>query len=48
MEDITKKTQNAWDTYDETELSEVFALGERYKEFISLCKTERECVDELI
>lgn len=46
----TKKTirQNAWEKYDEKELERVFALNETYKDFISDCKTERECVVESI
>lgn len=49
MEDnIKKEIVNAWDTYNEQEFKEVQDLSERYKEFISLCKTERECVDEFI
>ena len=40
--------ENAWKKYDEKEMSEVFAFSEGYKKFISDCKTERECVSELI
>ncbi|RHM10550.1 aminopeptidase [Amedibacillus dolichus] len=40
--------ENAWKKYDEKEMSEVFAFSEGYKKFISDCKTERECVDEVI
>ncbi|SHJ84890.1 Aspartyl aminopeptidase [Clostridium amylolyticum] len=45
---IKKEIVNAWETYSDGEIQEVQALGERYKEFISLCKTERECVDEFV
>lgn len=45
---IKKEIVNAWETYSDGEIKEVQALGERYKEFISLCKTERECVDEFV
>ncbi len=48
MNEITAVKKNAWDTYDESTLKEVFDLSERYKEFMSKCKTERECVDELV
>ena len=40
--------KNAWNKYPEGERGEVFAFAEKYKEFISNCKTERECVTELI
>lgn len=39
---------NAWEKYDEQELKKVFAVADDYKDFISLCKTERECVTESI
>lgn len=41
-------TKNAWLKYDEVKKKEVFAFSEGYKEFISKCKTERECVDEIV
>ncbi|WP_426349582.1 aminopeptidase [Alloiococcus sp. CFN-8] len=47
MNQITKIKKNAWDTYDESTIKEVFNLSHRYKEFISKCKTERECALEL-
>ena len=40
--------KNAWKKYPEGKREEVFAFGEKYKKFISDCKTERECVTELI
>ncbi len=40
--------KNAWNKYPEGKRGEVFAFAEKYKEFISNCKTERECVTELI
>lgn len=39
--------KNAWESYSEEELKEVFGFAEDYKAFISACKTERECVSEL-
>lgn len=36
--------RNAWKEYNEKEQEELYALNERYKTFISECKTERECV----
>lgn len=38
----------AWNSYDEAKRKEVFALAEDYKQFISECKTERECVKQAI
>lgn len=40
--------KNAWKKYQEGEREEIFAFGEKYKQFISDCKTERECVTEII
>lgn len=40
--------ENAWKKYDEKELKKVFDYCEGYKNFISTCKTERECVAESI
>lgn len=42
------ESKNVWDKYEEDELSKVFAFNEGYKNFISICKTERECVTEAI
>ncbi len=40
--------ENAWLKYDEDEKQKIFELSEGYKKFISECKTERECVDEVV
>ena len=40
------KTENAWKKY--ADKKEVFAFSEAYKTFISNCKTERECVTEMV
>src|ERR1035437_4355959 len=45
---LEKKYEYAWDKYTKENLVEVFALSDRYKEFMSKCKTERECVTEFI
>ncbi len=37
---------NAWNKYDEAMKKEVFDFADEYRKFISLCKTERECVEE--
>ena len=36
--------KNAWQKYDEKELEKVMKFSEDYKDFLSSCKTERECV----
>lgn len=38
---------NAWKKYTEEEKRAVFDFGESYRQFLSQCKTERECVTEL-
>lgn len=43
-----KKEKNAWLKYTAKELKAVNLLGEEYKTFISNCKTERECVNEIV
>ena len=45
---LEKNYEYAWDKYSEEELKEVFLLNDRYINFMSNCKTERECVDEFI
>ncbi|MDE7298099.1 MAG: aminopeptidase, partial [Lachnospiraceae bacterium] len=42
------KSKNAWLKYTKAQTEEVFAVSEGYKKFISDCKTERECVDEVV
>ncbi len=41
-------SKNAWLNYTEEEGKKVEALSERYKKFLSDCKTERECVDYFV
>lgn len=43
---LDMKTENAWKKYTDT--TEVFQFNEKYKAFISNCKTERECISEII
>lgn len=45
---LGKEYVYAWDKYSKEDLKEVFALSDRYKNFMSRCKTERECVTEFI
>lgn len=46
--DLEKSYEYAWNKYSEVDLSKIFDLADRYKEFISNCKTERECVTEFV
>ena len=43
-----KKYEYAWNKYSKEDLEKVFKLGDKYKDFMSKCKTERECVKEFI
>lgn len=43
-----EKVECAWEKYDDTEKRAVFDLANRYKAFMSKCKTERECVATFI
>ena len=36
--------KNAWNTYGKREISELEELNSNYIDFLSDCKTERECV----
>ena len=40
--------ENAWKKYQNGRMNEVFDFSEGYKEFLTKCKTERECVDEIV
>ena len=40
--------KNVWETYSTKQLKELEALNEEYREFLSECKTERECVDYIV
>ncbi|MDO5291760.1 MAG: aminopeptidase [bacterium] len=40
--------KNAWEKYNDGEMDQVFQLADRYRSFISDCKTERECVRETV
>ena len=39
-----KSKKNAWVMYDDEKVKEIFSFSDKYKSFISTCKTERECV----
>ena len=40
--------ENVWKKYEGEKRQEVFDFSEGYKAFLSKCKTERECADEII
>ncbi|MBP5159733.1 MAG: aminopeptidase [Lachnospiraceae bacterium] len=40
--------KNAWLKYDKAGVKKIFEFNEEYKDFISECKTERECVNRLV
>ncbi|MBE5929816.1 MAG: aminopeptidase [Lachnospiraceae bacterium] len=44
----TKPSKNAWLKYSEKDKKAVFDFAEGYRKFISDCKTERECVEEVL
>ena len=45
---MSNKIKNAWEKYDEAGIKEIFDFCEGYRNYISICKTERECVSEAI
>ncbi|NLP46729.1 MAG: aminopeptidase [Epulopiscium sp.] len=47
LDELTKDYENVWSKYSEKEMQNVFDFGEKYRKFMSFCKTERECVIEL-
>ncbi|MCB2292485.1 aminopeptidase [Clostridium algoriphilum] len=48
VKNLEKKYEVAWDKYTGNDVKKVFALSDEYIDFISKCKTERECVNEFI
>lgn len=44
----SKKVKNAWLKYAAKDLKALNSLCDEYRDFISVCKTERECVDEIV
>ena len=45
---LVKNYRCAWDKYTREDMDRVFSFSESYKDFISRCKTERECVKEFM
>ncbi len=48
MTTLKKEYKTTWSQYTEEDLKALFEYGERYKAFLSECKTERECVRTLV
>ncbi len=46
--DKKDSNKNAWNKYNSKEVNEIFNFCDGYKNFMSKCKTERECVNEVI
>ncbi|CAB1245403.1 aminopeptidase [Clostridium sp. MT-14] len=46
--DLTKKYKYAWDKYSKKDFESLFKLSDEYKNFMSKCKTERECIAEFV
>ena len=40
--------KNVWESYSAKQLKELEALSAEYIDFLSECKTERECVDYIV
>ena len=48
VKNLEKTYEVAWDKYNKNDLEKVFELSDNYIDFMSKCKTERECVREFI
>ncbi|HCJ56178.1 MAG TPA: aminopeptidase [Clostridiaceae bacterium] len=48
MENLERKTELAWDKYNEEDMKIVFNFADDYREFMSKVKTERECAIEIV
>lgn len=44
---IVMERKNAWEKYSEEDRKKVFEFAENYRDFISRCKTERECTADI-
>lgn len=47
-EQLLYSTRNVWTQMDELQKNKVFDFCEGYKSFVDKCKTERECVSEIV
>lgn len=48
MSNKKDSNKNAWSKYTGNQVEEIFSFCDGYKDFMSKCKTERECVKEVI
>ena len=48
VKSLEKTYEVAWDKYTKNDLEKVYALSDNYIDFMSKCKTERECVTEFV
>ncbi len=48
MTGLKKEYKDVWASYTDQDKENLFAYGERYRQFISRCKTERECVRDMV
>ena len=46
--ELKKEYKNAWANYTKEDVEKLFSYAERYRQFISCHKTERECVREMV
>lgn len=47
-DELEKKYDLVWNKYSKEDMEKVFELSDRYIDFMSKCKTERECTKEFI
>ena len=47
-ESLEKVYGYVWDSYSDDSTKELMDFSEGYKDFVSTCKTERECITEFI
>ena len=45
---LKKQYKNVWEEYSKEDLDKLFAFGERYRQYISVNKTERECTRDFV
>lgn len=48
MENLAKEYKNVWSSYSKEDKQQLFEYAERYRKFISECKTERECTRAMV
>lgn len=48
QEELFLKHKNTWEYVEEDEFNKIFQMGEDYKEFLNVGKTERKATKEII